>query len=117
MKEIKLIYRNEFGLGFYWIQSGKLLETKVQLVFRDMGFYLSLAELQSFVDLVLPVLAPQQCSGCPEAQKCRSILVRTPDKRVDIVVSTDELHQLKDLLNGVRFHISLDSYLNNLSLN
>lgn len=117
MKEMKLMYRNEFGLGFYWMKSSKILDSRIQLVFRDMGFYLTLPELQTFIELACHAAPPHLCNACPEAQTCRSILVRTPDKRIDIVVNTSELLQLKDLLNGVKFHITLDSYLKSVSLN
>jgi len=48
MKEIDLIYHNQFGVTFRWKPSTIEDSGKVQLVFRDMGMLLTRRELQYF---------------------------------------------------------------------
>ena len=42
MKEIKQIYYNDSGTSFYWKKEDEVVSDKVQLIFRETGFYFQL---------------------------------------------------------------------------
>ncbi|WP_238567347.1 hypothetical protein [Flavobacterium sp. 83] len=48
MKEIKQIYYNDSGTSFYWKKEDEVVTDKVQLIFRETGFYFTKHELQLF---------------------------------------------------------------------
>ena len=54
MREIEQIYHNNFGIAFYWKQNSQTILDKVQLVFKETGFYLSKEELNIFADNINP---------------------------------------------------------------
>jgi hypothetical protein len=39
MREIEQIYHNNFGIAFYWKDHNTTISDKVQLVFKETGFY------------------------------------------------------------------------------
>ncbi|MEL6809732.1 MAG: hypothetical protein AAFP76_00165 [Bacteroidota bacterium] len=117
MKEIDPIYKNEIGLGFYWRRSGTSLKDKIQIIFRDTGFYLSHLEISEFYQQTIEALSRPRCTSCKTQECCRSILLRTPFSQVDLAVSTVELEGMEDLLSGILFHLNLRQYLNGLGLN
>lgn len=117
MQEIDFIYKNDFGLSFYWVKSDKVLKDSIQIVFRDMGFYLSLEEVITFSKLINQAKRRPRCASCSTPNCCRSILLRTPFSKVDLALDPGELDQMDDLINGVLFHTSLREYLDGLSLN
>ncbi|MBX2826735.1 MAG: hypothetical protein KTR22_01140 [Flavobacteriaceae bacterium] len=117
MQEIDPIYKNSIGMGFYWRKNGESIKDTIQVIFRDMGFYLKKGEILYFSKLVAQAKTSSQCpSGC-KSHGCRSILLKTPSKQIDLAVSRRELNAVDDLLNGIIFHLDLQDYLNNLSLN
>jgi len=93
MQELVNIYKNDFGLGFYWKKDTLILNDRIQIVFRDMG------------------------QSCNTQQCCRSILLKTPATTIDLAINSKELALIEDLLNGILFHLSLQDYLQQLSLN
>ena len=52
MEEMKLIYNNDAGTSFFWITEEEVLTNKVQLIFRETGFYFSLQELKLFQNCI-----------------------------------------------------------------
>lgn len=39
MKQIDTLYANDFGMAFYWKKDSRVLDDKIQLVFKETGFY------------------------------------------------------------------------------
>ena len=52
MRDLEQIYHNNFGISFYWKKESGTILDKVQLVFRETGFYLTIAELNQFCYLI-----------------------------------------------------------------
>ena len=116
MKEIQQIYQNEFGLAFYWIRKEEVLTQRVQLIFKETGFYLSQEELLQFSFLIESTSKKQECSSCCK-NGCGKVLLKTPIKAIDIAVSRQELFYIKDLVKGVLFNLQLNEYINEVCFN
>ncbi|MDC8005178.1 hypothetical protein POV27_14040 [Aureisphaera galaxeae] len=117
MQDIVPIYKNTFGFGFYWIKEGTVLQDAVQIIFRDMGFYLKKGEIVYFSKLLEQAKARSQCPLSCKSPCCRSVLLKTPSQHVDLAMSRQELKLLDDLLKGVLFHLELREYVEKLSAN
>ena len=49
MREIEQLYHNNFGIAFYWKKDNEIITDKIQLVFKETGFYFTVQELNYFV--------------------------------------------------------------------
>ena len=85
---------------------------KVQLVFREMGFYFTQQELQLFKRCIEDSYFQNKCcEDCELKNKCHKFLLKTPCSQIDLAVSMEELDAVKDLVEGTLFKINLDDYL------
>ncbi|WP_093021997.1 hypothetical protein [Pustulibacterium marinum] len=117
---IRYVYKNESGITFFWSEPKSYLYDKVQLIFRDIGFYLSIQEIKDFYNCIQEArsnTSTNGCSNCNGNKECRSILLQTPAKQVDLAVSFSELSGIEDLIKGTLFQIELQHYVINLSAN
>ncbi len=112
-KNIYKIYHNDFGIAFQW-KSDITKQDKIQLVFRNMGFYLSTKEIKQFRQNVYDAKSAKGCSCCERDCDTKSILLKTPSTKVDLAVNNKELIEVEDLITGTLFQLDLDNYLNNL---
>ncbi len=117
MKEIEQIYHNDFGVAFYWKIDNCVYKDRVQLVFRETGFYFTSDEITEFSGFVNEMADKHGCCECGYRSKCHRFLLKTPVREVDLAVTQDELLNIKDLLDGVIFNVSLMQYLNNICRN
>ncbi|WP_298319866.1 hypothetical protein [uncultured Aquimarina sp.] len=118
MSAIDKIYSNKVGISFFWKKQQQLVTTpKIQLVFRDIGFLLTLNELKDFSDACKITEQSQCCAQCVDHQNCRSLLLRTPSEKIDLAISKDELEQVQELINGTIFRIELQHWVTNSGLN
>ncbi len=112
MQEIKQIYRNNLGSAFYWKKDNAVLWDKVQLIFRETGFYFTPQELQLFKCCIdESYLQNNCCASCELKNKCHKFLLKTPCSQIDLAVSMEELNAVKDLVEGTLFKIKLEYYL------
>ena len=112
MQEIKQIYHNNLGTAFYWRKDNAVLFDKVQLVFREMGFYFTQLELELFKRCIEDSYTQNNCcTNCELKNKCHKFLLKTPCSQIDLAVSMEELDAVKDLVEGTLFKINLDDYL------
>ncbi len=117
MNEIEQIYRNQFGIAFYWKKGDARKQHKIQLVFRDTGFYLTRDELTLFLNCSREAASRGCCADCKNPSQCRSILLRTPSQNIDLAVSLPELEAINDLIEGTLFNLDLQSYLRDVCRN
>ncbi|WP_103069224.1 hypothetical protein [Aquimarina sediminis] len=117
MNAIDKIYSNELGISFFWKQEKQNPISKVQLVFRDIGFLLTLNELKDFSNSCTVTIESQCCNQCNSPQQCRTLLLRTPSDKIDLAVNRDELHQIQELINGTIYRVELQDWFKNLPLN
>ena len=107
------VYSNEIGISFKW----KKNEASIQVIFRDIGFFLSVLEIESFLCQVLDSKKKEVCLGCKYGKDCRSMLLKTPSNKISIAVSLNELNEVEDLLRGTLFQADLEQYLNKVCKN
>lgn len=116
MKEIQQLYHNNFGVAFYWKKGDEIYNTRVQIVFKETGFYLTEEQLQEF-SVFINDCANMQCECCKLKNNCRQFLLRTPVPEVDLAVNYNEYMLIKDLVDGTLFNIKLTTYLSTLCRN
>jgi len=113
MKQIEKIYGNDFGMAFFWVRNQSVLSDKVQLVFKETGFYFSHSEMRIFLDCINDSRKRNaRCEDCEVKQQCAKFLLKTPYEPIDLAVSMKELELLDDLVKGALFRIELEHYLN-----
>ena len=113
--DIYPIYYNNFGIAFKWKRAmGGRGFNKIQVVFRDMGLYLTLDDLKLFEKQILHSKQCKSCEKCKKDGVARHILLRTPSDKIDIAVSSDELNDIDDLIRGTLFQLHLDEYISEL---
>ena len=118
MRDIEQIYHNNFGIAFYWKKENETIFDKVQLVFKETGFYFTIAELNQFCDLIEDSLIKNFCcKTCELKNSCHKFLLKTPCTQVDLAVSIKEIKSIKDLVEGTLFKIDLDEYVYGAGLN
>ncbi len=109
---MKQIYGNDFGLAFYWKRADEFFCNKIQLVFKEIGFHLTLPELEYFSTLICESqLRINGCTDCELKQNCSRFLLQTPANQIDLAVSVQELKGIQDLVDGTVFKLKLQNYL------
>ncbi len=114
MEQVKTIYTNDIGISFQWVNSKSEL---TQIVFRDVGFHLTLTEIESFLDFTIDAKMQNRCRECKMGDNCRSLLLRTPSNRVSLAVSMVDLGQIEDLLKGTLFQLKFNDYIEEICRN
>jgi len=117
MREVEQIYYNEFGVAFHWKKNNEVFTQKVQIVFKEMGFYLSYEEIKAFAQIIDNTCEEMGCDGCCHKGKCHKFLLKTPVEQIDLAVSRNELYQIKDLVEGTLFNMDLYDYITNVCRN
>ncbi len=118
MKGIEQIYYNDFGMSFYWKEKNAVKSEKIQLVFKETGFYFSVEELQHFVVLIEDSSRRNShCENCEMKHRCAKFLLKTPVNQIDLAVSMKELNAIKDLVEGTLFKIKLKEYIYGVGMN
>ncbi|MDG1870403.1 MAG: hypothetical protein P8I78_00405 [Flavobacterium sp.] len=112
MNEMKQIYYNDSGTSFFWRKENEILSDKIQMIFRETGFYFSRQELKHFRCCIDESYALNKCcEDCELKNDCHKFLLKTPCSQIDLAVSMKELKSIKDLVEGTLFKIDLDEYL------
>ncbi len=110
MENASIIYQNEFAIAFY-LPTPNNSNLAAQLVFRDMGFYLTLDDLKKFSYQTADSLYKRKCANCPHQDNCRSLLLRTPSSKMDLAVSHNELCLLRELLDHTILRVEAQNYM------
>jgi hypothetical protein len=118
MNDIEQIYYNNLGVAFHWIQNDVVLKERVQIVFKEIGFYLTLNEIKDFAQIINTTCKNCECGDCPyNNNQCHRCLLKTPLQHLDLAVSQTELLEIKDLVEGTLFTIELLDYISNVCRN
>jgi hypothetical protein len=118
MHKMKQIYYNDSGTSFYWRKENEVLMDKVQLIFKETGFYFNRQELELFKSCIEESYdLNSRCDDCELKNKCHKFLLTTPCSQIDLAVSLQELSAVKDLVEGTIFKITLDDYLYGVGMN
>lgn len=118
MKQIEQIYVNQTGMAFFWKEHETVIFEKIQLVFKETGFYFSVDELKQFMLLIKDsCLRNKTCVNCAIKNQCHKFLLKTPVSQIDLAVSMRELEGIKDLVEGTLFKVNLHEYIFGLGRN
>lgn len=117
MQQLQEIYQNDIGITFFWKKKEEILQEKVQLVFKETGFYLSATDLMKFAKALKVTCSQISCSDCGLRTKCHRYLLRTPFDGLELAVSSEEALLIKDLVEGTLFRIHLNRYINDICKN
>ena len=117
MKEVEQIYFNDFGVAFHWKKNDEVLKDKVQIIFKETGFYFTPQEIIEFADIINTTCRENRCADCCHRARCHKFLLKTPINQIDLAVSNAELMQIKDLVDGTLFNIELLNYLGSVCRN
>ncbi len=110
MSDIIKIYHNSFGVAFRWKPSLRAKNCqKIQLVFREMGFHLSIDEIGLFRELIQDSLNQELCESCEANKDCKAHLLQTPSTMVNLAISYNELTLLDELVTGTLFYAKFDA--------
>jgi len=113
MEQIHQIYLNSLGIAFYWEKQEGVIPNRIQLIFKEMGLFFTVPELNEFEYLIDESIAKNNCcEDCALKNSNCKFLLKTPLYQLDLSVSTNELKYLKDLVNGTLFRIRMEKYLN-----
>lgn len=113
MEQIHQIYLNSLGIAFFWEKEEGSIPNRVQLIFKEIGLFLSIHELKDFEYLINESIAKNSCcEACTLKNSNCKFLLKTPMHQIDLSVSMEELNKIKDLVNGTLFRINMESYLN-----
>lgn len=115
---MRQIYTNEYGMAFYWNRKAGIGSQKIQLVFKETGFHLTLIELEHFAKLISEsLLQTNNCADCKVKSTCSRFLLQTPAKQIDLAVSIPELEGIQDLVKGTIFKVKLQNHLHGVGRN
>jgi len=117
MKDIEQIYRNDFGISFYWKEGNEIISDKIQLLFKQMGFYFSVQELNEFHDLIEDCVTDHNDYMHGVKRAFDKFLLKTPYVAIDLEISPMELNSIKDLVDGSLFRLNLNEYIYGSGLN
>lgn len=118
MKQIRKIYYNDSGTSFYWKKKNEVMLDKVQLIFRETGFYFTKQELMLFKNCIEESFIQNKCcDDCELKKQCHKFLLKTPCSQIDLAVTKEELNAVKDLVEGTLFKMDLDDYLYGVGMN
>ncbi|MES2241080.1 MAG: hypothetical protein V4497_12565 [Bacteroidota bacterium] len=113
MEQIQQIYLNSLGIAFYWEKEEGIIPNRIQLIFKEIGLFFTIPELKDFEYLIDESIEKNNCcEACSLKNSNCKFLLKTPLYQIDLSVSMNELKQIKDLVNGTLFRISMESYLN-----
>lgn len=100
------------GWHFIWNNSEGAKTEKIQVVFKETGFNLTLSELEYFAKLITESQSRTNCcADCTAKSNCNRFLLQTPAKQIDLAVSINELEDIQDLVGGTIFKINLENYI------
>jgi hypothetical protein len=117
MKEVEQIYYNDFGVAFHWKRDGEVLKEKVQIIFKETGFYFSNEQIAEFADIIDQTCRENSCASCCHRAQCHKFLLKTPLNQIDLAVNNAELLQIKDIVQGTLFNLNLLDYLGSVCKN
>lgn len=118
MNDIEQIYRNNFGIAFYWKEGNEIINDKIQLLFKQMGFYFSVQELNEFHDLIEDCVTNRKDNDARGVKRVfDKFLLKTPYVAIDLEISPIELNSIKDLVDGSLFRLHLNEYIYGSGMN
>ncbi|WP_236778415.1 hypothetical protein [Pseudalgibacter alginicilyticus] len=111
MDDINTIYYNDFGIVFQWKRCAARDLSKVQLIFKDTGLFLSKEELLKFRKNIKSTFNNPNAYLCEQNSKFKSVLLQAPNRQTSFIMTLAELKNISDLVEGTIFQLGLNRFL------
>ncbi|MEC3906160.1 hypothetical protein VOI54_03970 [Tamlana sp. 2201CG12-4] len=111
MDDINTIYYNDFGIAFQWKRCAARDLSKVQLIFRNTGLFLSKEELVRFCKNIKAAFNNPDAYFCKQDSNYKTVLLQAPNTQTSFVMTLEELKNISDLVEGTVFQLGLDTLL------
>ncbi len=111
--KIKELYSNKIGMTFFWenTQEGHPYHNRINIIIDNTGLHLDNTELDVFLkDIENALERPINCGG-EDPKNCKSMLLETPMTQLSFAMSFNNLIDMKDLITGTLFELSLSKIL------
>jgi len=111
MEDINTIYHNNYGIAFQWKRCAAKDFQKIQLIFKNIGLFLTKNELLIFSKNIKDAFNNPALYYCKKDTSSKSLLLQTPNTQTTFAMSYDELKHIDDLVENTIFHIGLNDFL------
>lgn len=110
MKDITIIYKNDFGIAFWWKRCALENYKKINFVFNNMALHLTEVEVIIFakhIETALNKLINNCCSNNLETL----MFLETPAPQVSFTMGYEDLLLIQNLVEGALSELGLDSII------
>lgn len=105
---MELLYQNDYG-AVYKIDPSPIPDCDMQLVVDGVGLFMTTADLEHLLQMVLESHEPKYCADC--GGPCQKIWCTHPLVDICLKVDAPTLRLMEDLIRGTLFMLNLDSTL------
>lgn len=116
MKTIENIYHNNLGSSYHII-NGHSDETHLALEINQISFFVNEKELKEFITSTIKIIGYHKDCTCSKELKNKMVIYQSKQTEIRMKLSYNQLLELKDLLKGTDFKLSMDVILNKYKLN
>lgn len=109
MKTLENIYQNKLGNSYQEITN----ETTANMILEihQISFAINFKELYAFTNSVDSIIDHYKECKCSKDRSNKLVIYKAKQTEIRMLLSTNELFLLKDLLIGTDFKLSMDSML------
>ncbi|NJB83705.1 hypothetical protein [Wenyingzhuangia aestuarii] len=115
MRTLENIYQNNLGTSY------RINNTEdnafLALEINKVSFLINDRELSEFVKSTESILNYHSQCTCPPDLKNKMVIYQAEQTEIRMLLSYNQLLQLKDLLKGTDFKLSMDTLLNKYKIN
>lgn len=112
MEDITVIYKNDFGIAFWWKRCAVENYKKINFVFNNMALHLTEVEVIVFakhIETALNRLINTCCSDSSETL----MFLETPTPQISFTMIYEDLLLIQNLVEGALSELGLDSIIEN----
>ncbi|KAA5823668.1 hypothetical protein FPF71_13300 [Algibacter amylolyticus] len=110
MDDITVIYRNDFGLVFWWKRCAVEDYKKINLVFNNTALHFTALELLTFLQHIETSIN-KLITTCNSNNQEQLMLLETPAPQVSFVLNYEDLIGIENLVIGTLYELELNTGL------
>ncbi|NIJ46374.1 hypothetical protein FHR24_002861 [Wenyingzhuangia heitensis] len=115
MRTLENIYQNTLGTSYkLYHQQNK---PSIALEINQISFLINNQELKAFVNSTESIINYHSQCTCPPDLENKMVIYQAKQTEIRMILSYNQLIQLKDLLKGTHFKLSMDSILHKYKIN
>ncbi len=111
MKTLKSIYQNNLGSCYQVINDKDLSIDCLALEINQISFLIDDSELKTFIKSTETILNHHSQCTCPKDLENKMVIYKNQQTEIRMLLSYHQLIQLKDLLKGADFKLSMNDLL------